>query len=146
MVRDSLVTKKQAKILRELGFREVVNAHMWILGKRESEIYTISCCNHNKDHRCLSIPTVDETIDWLRRKYNLIVYNQIEPFVDPTDTSHKSILFKFGVKKCDTNNLGWNGRRDLGTTRLNTNVYSLKREAISIAIKYIKSQKKNVER
>jgi hypothetical protein len=80
--------------------------------------------------------------DWLRRKHNIVIYNKVEPFVDPTDDTHKKILFKYGVKRCDINHLGWNGRIDLGATRLSTNVYSLKREAINIAIKYIKSQKK----
>lgn len=139
MVKDSLVTKTQALALKELGFKEPTSCYCsdGIDGLLAGFIKI-----RNNDENHTSIPTIDEAIDWLRRKYNIIIYNQIEPFVDPTDTSHKSILFKFGVKKCDTNNLGWNGRRDLGTTRLNTNVYSLKREAISIAIKYIKSQKK----
>ena len=138
MVKDSLVTKTQAQALKELGFKEPTSGYMW--NATGEKIFFMYPDNSNHMKACLSIPTIDEVIDWLRRKYNIIIYNQIEPFVDPTDTSHKSILFKFGVKKCDTNNLGWNGRRDLGTTRLNTNVYSLKREAISIAIKYIKSR------
>ena len=140
MVRDSLVTKKQAQALKELGFKEPTSGYLWKQGS--GRIFIGAAWNHNSSNACLSIPTVDEAIDWIRRKYNIVIYNQIEPFVDPTDTSHKSILFRFGVKKCDINNLGWNGRRDLGSSRLNTNVYSLKREAISIAIKYIKSQKK----
>lgn len=138
MVKDSLVTKTQAQALKKLGFKERTSYYFW----RDNTPFRGSLENSNSEEYFASAPTVDEAIDWIRRKYNIIIYNQIEPFVDPTDTSHKSILFKFGVKKCDTNNLGWNGRRDLGTTRLNTNVYSLKREAINIAIKYIKSQKK----
>ena len=73
---------------------------------------------------------------------HIVVYNKVEPFVDPIDDTHKTILFKYGVKRCDINHLGWNGRIDLGTTRLAKNVYSLKREAINIALKYIKSQKR----
>ena len=120
MVKDSLVTKTQTKALKELGFNELT---LYVSG-------------------WMPVPTIDEVIDWLRRKYNIVIYNKIEPFVDPTDDTHKKILFKYGVKRCDINHLGWNGRIDLGTTRLSTNVYSLKREAIGIAIKYIKSQKK----
>ena len=118
MVKDSLVTKKQSQALKELGFNEPT---LYVSG-------------------WVSVPTVDEAIDWLRRKYNIVIYNKIEPFVDPTDDTHKKILFKYGVKLCDTHHLGSNGRVDIGNTRLNTNVYSLKREAISIAIKYIKSR------
>ena len=125
MVKDSLVTKTQTKALKELGFKEIT-LYYYSAGLRHE----------------VSVPTVDEAIDWLRRKYNIVIYNKIEPFVDPTDDTHKKILFKYGVKRCDINHLGWNGRIDLGTTRLSTNVYSLKREAIGIAIKYIKSQKK----
>ena len=120
MVKDSLVTKTQALALKELGFNEIT---LYARGY-------------------LSVPTVDEAIDWLRRKYNIVVYNKIEPFVDPVDDTHKTILFKYGVKRCDINHLGWNGRIDLGTTRLAKNVYSLKRESINIALKYIKSQKR----
>ena len=114
----------QAQTLKELGFKEI----------------TLYCYSKGLRHE-VSVPTTDEAIDWLRRKYNIIIYNKIEPFVDPIDNTHKTILFKYGVKLCDTQHLGWNGRTDIGTTRLNTNVYSLKREAINIAIKYIKSQK-----
>ena len=120
MVKDSLVTKTQAKALKELRFNEIT---LYMSG-------------------WVPVPTIDEAIDWLRRKYNIIIYNKVEPFVDPIDDTHKTILFKYGVKLCDTHHLGWNGRTDLGTTRLAKNVYSLKREAIDIAIKYIKSQKK----
>lgn len=126
MIKDSLITKTQALALKELGFKEITLYYYYSVSLRKK----------------VSVPTTDEAIDWLRRKYNLIIYNKIEPFVDPTDDSHKTILFKYGVKLCDTQHLGWNGRVDIGTTRLASNVYSLKREAINIAIKHIKSQKK----
>ena len=143
MVRDSLITSTQALTIKKLGFNEPVahyNAETW--AEKGITNIAIRPNNNNRIPGCTSIPTVDEVIDWLRRKYNIVIYNKIEPFVDPTDDTHKTILFKYGVKLCDTKHVGWNGRMDLGTTRLNTNVYSLKREAISIAIKYIKSQKK----
>ena len=120
MIKDSLITKTQALALKELGFNEIT---LYARGY-------------------LSVPTVDEVIDWLRRKYNIVVYNKIEPFVDPIDDTHKTILFKYGVKRCDINHLGWNGRIDLGTTRLAKNVYSLKRETIKIAMTYSTSQKR----
>lgn len=128
----------QAQTLKELGFKEPTSCYYSdsIDGLLAG---FIKIRNNDKNHT--SVPTIDEAIDWLRRKYHIVIYNQIEPFVDPTDDTHKNILFKYGVKRCDVNHLGWNGRINIGTTRLNTNVYSLKREAISIAIKYIKSQK-----
>lgn len=134
--------------LKELGFKESVSSYMWV----EDDLYAgfiaedriLFACpdNNNRIHGCLSVPTTDEVIDWLRRKHNIVIYNKVEPFVDPIDDTHKTILFKYGVKRCDINHLGWNGRIDLGTTRLAKNVYSIKREAIGIALKYIKSQKK----
>ena len=139
MTKDSLVTKTQALALKELGFKEPVSGYMWTA---ESKTWFSCPDNNNHINSCLSVPTTDEVIDWLRRKYNIVIYNKVEPFVDPIDDTHKTILFKYGVKRCDINHLGWNGRIDLGTTRLAKNVYSLKREAIGIALKYIKSQKK----
>lgn len=130
----------QAQTLKELGFKECTSCYFWT--GDNTDIIDGILDNSNSIKCCVSVPTIDEAIDWIRRKYNIVIYNKIEPFVDPTDDTHKKILFKYGVKRCDVNHLGWNGRIDLGTTRLNTNVYSLKREAISIAIKYIKSQKK----
>lgn len=120
MTKNSLVTKKQAIALKELKFNELT---LYLRGD-------------------VLVPTVDEAIDWLRRKHNIIIYNKIEPFVDPADQTHKTILFRFGVKRCDINHLGWNGRLYIGETRFNKNIYSLKREAISIAIKYIMSHEK----
>lgn len=120
MTKRSLISKTQTLALKELGFNELT---LYLKGG-------------------VPVPTVDEAIDWLRRKYNIVIYNKIEPFVDPTDLTHKTILFRFGVKRCDTTNLGWNGRLYIGETRFAKNVYSLKREAINIALKYIKSQKK----
>ena len=138
MVKNSLVTKKQAQILKELGFKERVSGYI---------LFNRVCLDFPADHNHIrvgttSIPTVDEVIDWLRRKYDIIIYNKIPPFVDPIDHTHKTILFRYGVKRCDTIVLGWNGRVDLGSTDMSTNVYALKREAINIALKYIKSQKK----
>ena len=120
MTKDSLVTKKQTLALKELKFNELT---LYLRGG-------------------VPVPTVDEAIDWIRRKYNVVIYNKIEPFVDPTDLTHKTILFRYGIKRCDTTNLGWNGRLYIGETRLDKNVYSLKREAITIALKYIKNRKK----
>ena len=140
MVKDSLITKTQAQALKELGYKEPTAYYYFPSGWRGP----VNCDYPRKNEKYLqgySLPTVDEAIDWIRRKYNIVIYNKVEPFVDPTDDTHKTILFIYGVKLCDTKHLGWNGRISLGTTRLNTNVYSLKREAISIALKYLKHSK-----
>ena len=143
MVKDSLVTKTQAQALKELGFNEPV-AHYSTKSWEQKGITNIAIRpnNNNRIPDCTSVPTADEVIDWLRRKYDIIIYDRIEPFVDPEDKTHKTILFEYSVKRCDTNHLGWNGRIYLGTTRLTNDVYSLKLEAIDIALEYIKSQKK----
>ena len=120
MTKESLISKTQTLALKELGFNELT-------------LYL---------RYGVPVPTVDEAIDWLRRRHNIIIYNKIEPFVDPADQTHKTILFRFGVKRCDINHLGWNGRLYIGETRFSKNIYSLKREAISIAIKYIMSHEK----
>jgi hypothetical protein len=139
MVKDSLVTKTQALALKELRFNEPTPYYLWEIDPNNPHYDEPE--NSNLEKWFTSVPTVDETIDWLRRKYNIIVYDKIEPFVDPTDQTHKTILFRFGVKRCDRTNLGWNGRMYIGETRLARNIYSLKRDAINIALKYIKSQK-----
>lgn len=144
MIKQNLVTKTQALVLKELGYKELTAYYHYDFHPSDWKS-SISCREVKTNNNCsfgYSVPTVDEAIDWLRRKHNVVIYNKIEPFVDPADDTHKKVLFKYGVKRCDVNHLGWDSHTDLGTTRLSTNVYSLKREAISIAIKYIKSQKK----
>lgn len=139
MIKNNLITKTQAQTLKKLGFKEPTSGYLWKQGGR---IIIGAAWNRNSSNACISIPTTDEVIDWLRRNYNILIYNKIEPFVDPADQTHKTILFRFGIKQCDTKHLGWNGRIYIGETRLSKNVYSLKREAISVALKHIKSQKK----
>ena len=85
---------------------------------------------------CMIYPTVDQIIDFLRKKYNIIIYNKIEPFVDP---KMHNIVFKFAVKWCNIRD-GWNGRKYIGETKLLTDIYEAKREAIDIAIEYLKKR------
>ena len=58
MTKESLISKTQTLALKELGFNELT---LYLRGD-------------------MSVPTVDEVIDWLRRKHNIIIYNKIEPF------------------------------------------------------------------
>lgn len=76
---------------------------------------------------------VTEGIDWLRERHNILVYERIEPFVDPI--SHK-ISYRYAVKKCNLRD-GWNGRVHIGETGLCTNPYEGKREALQMAIDYL---------
>ena len=82
-------------------------------------------------------PGVDDVIDALRRKYNIVIYNTSEPFVGSIS---KKIEYGFSVKKCNPV-FGWNARTYLGQTEWHTNIYQAKREAINIAINWILSQK-----
>lgn len=80
--------------------------------------------------------TVDDAIDWLRRKYNIVIYNTIEPFVDPVSNK---ILYRMSVKQCNLRD-GWNGRIYIGESKLTSNIYAAKRQAVSIAIRWIKKK------
>ena len=82
-------------------------------------------------------PTVDEIIDWLRIKYNIIIYNAIEPFVDPESGNKNEVLYRFAVKWCNRRD-GWNGRVYIGSSKLSSNIYGMKREAIWLAIRWLK--------
>lgn len=82
------------------------------------------------------LATVDDVIDWLRRKYNIVIYNTIEPFVDPVSNK---ILYRMSVKQCNLRD-GWNGRMYIGESKLTSNIYAAKRQAVSIAIRWIKKK------
>lgn len=137
-MKANLVTTKQAQELKALGFREKVSAAMSV---KTSGIYPSLLYNHNAFKNWLSVPTVDEAIDWLRRKYNVHIYTPIAPFVDPTNDEHP-ILYRYAIKYCNKRD-GWNGRVLIGETNLSKNVYSLKRQAIWLAIRWVK---KNLRR
>lgn len=80
---------------------------------------------------------VDTAIDYIRRKYNVHIYNSAPPFVTPVT---KKVVYAFSVKVCNTQ-LGWNGRKSLGCTQWYPNVYQAKRAALKIALDWILSQK-----
>lgn len=83
--------------------------------------------------------SLDGVIDWLRRKHNIIIYNSIEPFVDPVSDNHH-ILYRFSVKHCNLRD-GWNGREYIGESKLTKNIYTAKRQAITLAIKWLKQHR-----
>lgn len=138
-MRRNLVSRTIARSLKELGFRDEVAS--WAKGK---SIGTgIPENNNTKYYSALgymSVPTVDEAIDWLRRKYNVVIYEYMEPFVDPRVDNPNRILYKYAVKWCNLRD-GWNGRIYIGDSHLLSNVYTAKRESIRIAINWIKKNK-----
>lgn len=137
MRKKELITIKQAEKLKELGFNEKCCASFFKRSKRT--LFYAPWDANSSVTGYISIPTVDEAIDWLRRKFNICIYS-IEPFVDPTSANNE-IVYKYKVKYCNRRD-GWNGRVAIGETRLYKNVYSLKREAITMAIKWIKQNLK----
>lgn len=137
---NKYVTCIQAKKLKAIGFNEPTG-HYYRNGKIMNGIDSMNWNLFLSSFR-VSAPTVDETIDWLRRKYNIHIYTCIEPFVDPNDPKG-SVLYRYGAKWCDRRN-GWNGRLVIGKTNLSKNPYSLKRQAITFALRWI--TKNNVKK
>ena len=119
MRQKPVVTITQVKQLYELGYHG----------------YLVMVNGHN-------LVMVDDAIDWLRSKYNIHVYTAMEPFVDPTDEK-RPVLYRFAVKYCNQRD-GWNGRIYIGETKLSPNVYTLKRQAITLALRWIK--KNNIKK
>lgn len=107
---EAIVTTTQFEELRKLKFDPVINS-----------------------------VSLDGVIDWLRRKHNIIIYNSIEPFVDPVSDNHH-ILYRFSVKRCNLRD-GWNGREYIGESKLTKNIYTAKRQAITLAIKWLKQHR-----
>lgn len=86
----------------------------------------------------LQTTEIDVVIDELRKKHNVVIYNTTAPFVDSINENR--IRYGYSVKYCSIKR-GWNGRILIGHTPWLTNVYEVKRRAISIAINWILSQK-----
>lgn len=127
MRKETLVSQTIAEAFKELGFRE--------------GCYEVCVtAKYGGERRLISQPSVDQAIDWLRRKFNIIIYNAIEPFVDPT-VKKPRILYRYSVKWCNLRD-GWNGRKYIGESKLIENPYVAKRQAIMIAIRYIKKKQK----
>lgn len=115
--KQQCVTLNQAKLLDEWNYYGGV-------------VYTR--CNSKE----VRIATIDDAIDWLRRKFNVIIYNSVEPFVDPRSNK---IVYRMSVKYCNVRD-GWNGRIYIGESKITSNIYAAKRESISIALRWIKKK------
>lgn len=124
MVKDS-ITLNQCKSLFKLGYKN---------GKGFGYFHLIQD-SKGRVTDWISVPTCDQVIDWLRANHNVIIYNAVEPVVDPKNSG--KILYRFAIKWCNKRD-GWNGRIYIGTTRFAANIYSLKREAITKALQWLK--------
>ena len=88
----------------------------------------------------VSLPTVDQAIDWIREKYDVIVFNHVAPYVDPRDKKNR-IAYIYNVKYCNRKN-GWNGRVHISYGKCASyNIYAAKRMAITEAIRWIKKNR-----
>ena len=80
---------------------------------------------------------VDDVIDSIRKKYNVIIYHRATPFVD----SSGKIIYNFTAKCCNPK-LGWNGRVYIKTpSTWDSNIYEAKRRAIRAAAQWILAHK-----
>lgn len=82
--------------------------------------------------------TIDDIINYLIEKHNIVIYDKIEPYVDPC--SKGKICYNFAIKRCSFRD-GWNGRVYIGETGLYNNRTEAIEKAISIAFQYITSSK-----
>lgn len=85
------------------------------------------------------ITSTEEIANWLFDKHQIVIYDRIEPFVDPVETPSK-ILFRLGVKKCSLRD-GWNGRIYIGESNLTPHRDFAKLQCIEMALKFIAEQK-----
>jgi len=142
---SNLVTTKQALLLKDLGFN-VPTAQYAFRFSDDGEYYIQNhplFNNHNNRliKNVISIPTVDEAIDWIRKKFHVIVYDSTEPYVCPTSMK---ILYAYRVKFCNVRH-GWNSREYIGSTKWSADSYAMKRQALWIALRYIVKKKKDAE-
>lgn len=133
-----IVTVKQALVLRELGYKEPTLRYAYGIGSyRLQKQRTTTTINYCK--AILSVPSVDQAIDWLRRKFNIIIFDFADPFVDPIKNA---IVYCYGVKLCNKK-WGWNQRKYIGQSNWSRNPYAIKRQAIWIALHHIVKIKKD---
>lgn len=83
--------------------------------------------------------SLDDVCTWLRENYNIVIYDAIEPFLDPT-TKTPVILFRKKVKWCNVH-MGWNGRVLIACSKLTDDAEGAIYECIVKGIKYVISKK-----
>lgn len=126
-----------AKALKALGFNGKV-FHYYYTSECK---YPIRWGRYTLPFRCyVPAPTVDEAIDWLRKKYNIVIYNYVPPFVNSKDDKHR-IMYMYNVKYCNRRD-GWNGKIFISQAKCcSYDIYAAKRMAIVEAIRWIKKNK-----
>jgi len=141
-MKKNLCSISISKELKKLKFREkTLYFYSKSCVKKNPNLY-IRDWNHYIEYlNWTSIPTVDEAIDWLRKKYNIVIYDHVPPFVDPKDDKHR-IIYSYDVKFCNRRD-GWNGKIFISCAKCcSYNIYTAKRMAIMKAISWIKENKK----
>lgn len=126
LMKNNCVTLHQYQLLKSIGCNIKGGGEIIKLHNNDGSISWFFLC------------TVDEVIDWLRKKHNVVIYDAIEPVIS---TGSNKIHYRLKVKWCNKN-FGYNGRQYIGSTRFATNLYSLKREAITLAIRWLIKNKK----
>lgn len=76
---------------------------------------------------------INNAIYMLARLYNVIIYNNMEPYVSPITNK---ITYCYAVKKCDINR-GWNFRVFIGKSEYYSDEVIAKLEAVIIAYNYL---------
>ena len=83
---------------------------------------------------------VDQAIDLIRQKYNIVVYNSAAPHVSSTNKENK-IVFGYTVKKCYPGTpQGWNKRVYIYTTNWYDDPWKAKIEAIKAIVEYVETR------
>lgn len=86
---------------------------------------------------CTANTDVDDAIDRIRKKYNVVIYHKSTPFVDASG----KIIYNFAAKSCNPK-MGWNGRTYIDTpSTWDSNIYEAKRRAIRAAAQWILAHK-----
>lgn len=138
------VTKLQAKRLKQLEYNRDVTAYYLenkarLLNKMLFETHVSEDWNHNKNgsqyrketdplYPFISAPTLDEVIEWLREKHNIIITIKLIRLIKNTNNYDYN---------CDYRLYFPNKSMDCGNKDRYSKIEHAKREAISKAIKYI---------
>lgn len=118
-----LVTFNQAKLLKKLGFHEMTNHYGW--GDNDHPFFCSGVCSDwNECNNFMSIPTVDEAIEWLQTKCKL---NYLSTYSSDSNHEHQvTICWKDNsVVFC-----------------YSSNRYAAKRKAIAKMIRHYENSKK----
>lgn len=144
------VTKLQAKRLKQLGYNRDVTAYYLenkarLLNKMLFETYVSEDWNHNKNgsqyrketdplYPFISAPTLDEVIEWLREKHNIIITIEL---IQPSKSTIELIQPFKSTYNYDYCLYFPNTPMDCGNKDRYSKIEHAKREAISKAIKYL---------